>query len=215
MKKILVTTDFCSNAKKLVDDNYKYALNRLRTVLILLANGRSIPKTYKDHKLTDKDYREIHVTGDVLLLYNNETDKDTLVVSLKLTNITDHKNLDRDSNKKRKYEYHEVSTQDLHDITSSIQTLTEFDEVFLSDLLESISDYASGNLDNGYILLSDFYIEGHELHCNYDYYVFDKDVPFDSIDFIIDLDRYIVRYIQDLEKYIYLFSNQVSKAFEG
>lgn len=215
MKKLLVTNEFCSGAKKLVKDKRKDVVSSLRTVLILLANGRPIPRKYRDHNLTDKDYRELHVSGDVLLLYKNETDSDTLVISLKLTNITNHKNLDRDSSKKRKYEYHEVSTQDLHDITSSIKRLTAFDEMMLNDLLESISDYASENLSTGYILLSDFHVRSRQIYCNYDYYTFGSNTPSDSIEFVIDTSDYKCNYIQDLNRYVYTFADQISAEFEN
>lgn len=206
MKKLLVTSDFCKGSKQLINANKLKEVNSLRTVLILLANGQPIPKKYHDHQLTGKEYRELHISGDVLLLYRNEVDSDTLVVSLKLTNITDHKNLNRDASR-NDYTYNEVSTQDLHDITSSVK-LDKSAEVFLTDLLESVADYASGELSEGYILFDDYQLIDSELHCIYDYYL--DDTTIDSIDFIIDLDKYDVN---QLHKYLDSFVAKVAASF--
>ena len=147
-----------------------------------------------------------------MLLYKYDSDKDTYVVSLKLVNITDHKNLSRES-KRNDYEYSEVSTVDLHNITSSIN-LNSLDEIELNDFAESISDYASEYLQYGYILLDHYYIEKDNLHLEYNYYLFDADKAMDEIDFIVDLNRYNIKYISQLDKYIDKFSQQVANAFE-
>ena len=48
--------------------------DRLRTVIVLLAQGRTLPGKYKDHQLKGvfKDCRECHVEPDWLLLYRIE-----------------------------------------------------------------------------------------------------------------------------------------------
>lgn len=215
MMKLLVTTDFCKEAKKLVSANKSNEVNSLRTALILLANNRPIPKKYHDHQLKNNEYRELHISGDVLLIYKYEADKNTLIVSLKLTNITNHKNLTKDS-RRSDYEYREVTPQELHDITSTIDTarLNSLDEAELNDLLESISDYASANMINGYVILSDYFIRGSEIHCYYDYVLYESGELIDSIDFVIDLNNYNLEYISELDQHLDKFSNIVKNAFE-
>ena len=211
MKRILVTTDFCNGAKKLIKEHNAKDLHELRTVLILLANGKPMPKKYKDHQLTNNEFRELHISGDTLLLYRNETDSNTLIVSLKLANITDHKSLNRDSRRKD-YNYEEVSTQDLHDITSADQIdLSDFDSETLYDFVESLADYASMNLQNGYVELVDYYFIDSDLHCEYNYISYESNATADSIDFIIPLTIYD---IYDLDSHMDDFSHLVSSAFE-
>lgn len=212
MKRILVTTDFCKGSQKLVTDNKSRELHDLRTVLILLVNGEPIPKKYRDHQLQDREFRELHISGDTLLIYKNETDTDTLIVSLKLANISNHKSLNHDAGRKD-YKYNEVSTQDLHDITSSIKfPLSDFEGEVLYDFLESLSDYASMQLNHGYVLLSDYRFDGQDLHCDYDYISYDTNNITDSIDFIISCNQ--LNRIIDIERYLHEFATEISKAFE-
>lgn len=214
MKRILVTTDFCNGSKKLISDHKVKEVNDLRTVLILLANGKPIPKRFKDHQLKNNDFRELHISRDTLLLYKNETDSNTLVVSLKLTNITDHKSLNRDSTR-NDYEYEEVSTTDLHNITSSINfNLSSFEEENLYDLVESIADYASMKLSNGYVELENYYISGTDLHCEYDYISYESETSEDSIDFIIPLTEYVSISISELDEHIDEFVEIICNQFE-
>ena len=214
MKRILVTTDFCNGSKKLISDHKTKEVNDLRTVLILLANGKPIPARFKDHQLKNNEFRELHISGDTLLLYRNETDSNTLVVSLKLTNITDHKSLNRDSTRKD-YAYEEVSTTDLHDITSSTNfNLSSFEEESLYDLVESIADYASMDLNSGYVELDDYYISGKDLHCEYSYISYEFGIPQESIDFIIPLDEYISVSVSELDTYVKDFAEIVCRQFE-
>ncbi len=214
MKRILVTTDFCNGAKKLLNEHRSNDIHELRTVLILLANGRPIPKKYKDHQLTNNEFRELHISGDTLLLYKNESDSDTLVVSLKLTNITDHKSLNRDS-KRKDYRYTEVSTQDLHDSTSSINfTLSSIDEEYLYDLVESIADYASMYMFYGYAELTNYYLSDTELHCEYEYISYESKLCEDTIDLVIPLNEYVSDSISELDTYVEYFAEIVRNQFE-
>lgn len=213
MRKILVTSDFCDGCKKLLAKHKDDVIHSLRTVLILLANGKPIPKKYRDHQLTERDYRELHLSGDDLLLYKIESD-DTLIVSLKLSNVTNHKSLNNDSSR-TDYEYKEVSTTDLHDITSSWNIpSSKYDHIYLDDFLESLSDYASMKCNSGYILLNKYFIANNELHCEYDYLSYD-DVILDDIDFVIDLDEYISSDITELDNYLPEFSNIIYESFEA
>ena len=48
--------------------------DRLKTVIVLLAQGRTLPAKYKDHQLKGvyKDCRECHLEPDWLLIYRIE-----------------------------------------------------------------------------------------------------------------------------------------------
>jgi mRNA interferase YafQ len=48
--------------------------DRLKTVIVLLAQGRTVPAAYRDHPLKGvyKDCRECHVEPDWLLIYRIE-----------------------------------------------------------------------------------------------------------------------------------------------
>lgn len=210
MLKILVTTDFCRGCKQLTSSNRNSELNSLRTALIALANQKTLPKKFRDHQLMSSPYRELHIAGDVLLLYKYETDNKTLTVSLKLSDITDHRKLKKIAHKDD-HNYFEVSTEDLHNITSSTN-LSDFDEQFLYDLLESIADYASSETDKGYVLLKNYYIENTELHCIYEYISF-EDTFLDEIDYVIDLNTYAPDNILQLDSNVFQFSSEVATAF--
>ena len=51
-------------------------MNRLGEVLDLLADGKPLPPNNRDHPLTGnlKDYRECHLGGDWLLIYQLTSD---------------------------------------------------------------------------------------------------------------------------------------------
>lgn len=207
MNRIFVTSDFCRGCKQ-IKSNIE-ANHRLRTVLILLANNKEIPKKYRDHALKDSPYRELHITGDILLLYRYDS-QGTLVVSLKIADITNHKRLASQSHEDH-HEYYEVSTTDLHEITSSTKfRITDMD--WLNDFLESVSDYASMDMSYGYVLLDNYFIEDEEIHAQYTQY-FNKD-PQDSIDLIISIPKYCPKDIFQLSDYLYRFSKLIVKSFE-
>ena len=218
MMKILVTSEFCNCAQKLVSDNKFNDVHSIRTALILLANRNitngipaPLPKKFRDHELKGSDYRELHISGDTLLIYRYEFDY--IVVTLKLTNIIKHNAIPRDTHR-NDYVYKEVSTTDLHDITSAVNIFNDSDIDGLYDLLESISDYASVNLKYGYILLYDYYLEGNILHCLYDYVSCETDKVLNSIDYMIDLDDFVVDDISELDSYMYQFADEIYKYFE-
>ena len=212
MRKIFVTTDFCRGCKKIVDSNSVDLLNNLRTALISLANGWDLPSRYRDHQLKNSPYRELHISGDDLLLYRYEN-SDVLVLDLKLSDLTNHKGL-RTKSSKDQHDYQEVDTQFLHDITSATELFSKADREFLNDYLESISDYASTYTKFGYILLDDYYQRNNKLHCSYDYYLYEDDTLVDSIDFVIDLSRYAPGDLAELDSYVDEFSKEIAAAFE-
>lgn len=83
------------------------------------------------------------------------------------------------------------------------------------DFAESLSDYASMDMDYGYVLLSDFYIDNDILHCLYDYYRYcDDNTSYDSIDFTIDLPQYAPDGLYTLNSYIEEFAAKIRNAFE-
>ncbi len=60
-------------------------MNKLVSVLALLASGNPLPVQYKDHSLTGnlQDFRECHIEPDWLLLY--QIYEDTLILSATAT----------------------------------------------------------------------------------------------------------------------------------
>ena len=48
-----------------------YDINKLKTVITIIAEGNEIPATYRDHALTGNwlGYRELHIEPDWLLVY--------------------------------------------------------------------------------------------------------------------------------------------------
>lgn len=69
---ILRTSQFRRDVKKAKTRGKE--VERLKTVIVPLAQGRSLPAKYKDHQLkgTYKDCRECHVEPDWLLIYRIE-----------------------------------------------------------------------------------------------------------------------------------------------
>lgn len=78
MLTIKYQTTFKKDYKRAVKRGYNMAL--LETVISTLADGRSLPKEYKDHELSGNyvGCRECHITPDWLLLYEIDDDELTL-----------------------------------------------------------------------------------------------------------------------------------------
>lgn len=55
----------------------KAADEKLQRAVTLLAEGKKLPKEFSDHALSGAllDYRECHIKGDVLLLYQRDVKK--------------------------------------------------------------------------------------------------------------------------------------------
>ncbi|MBT3297272.1 MAG: type II toxin-antitoxin system YafQ family toxin [Verrucomicrobia bacterium] len=72
MFEILRTSQFKRDVKKVKKRGKD--TDRLKTVIGLLAHGRTLPAKYKDHQLKGvyKDCRECHVEPDWLLIYRVE-----------------------------------------------------------------------------------------------------------------------------------------------
>ncbi len=72
MFQMLRTSQFKRDAKKVTKRGKDTA--RLRTVIVMLAQGRTLPAKYRDHRLKGiyKDCRECHIEPDWLLIYRIE-----------------------------------------------------------------------------------------------------------------------------------------------
>ncbi len=69
MLTIKYETAFRKDFKRIVKRGYNIKL--LEEVIEILAEGKKLPKKYRDHSLTGdyKDCRECHITPDWLLIY--------------------------------------------------------------------------------------------------------------------------------------------------
>lgn len=69
MYEIKITGKFKKDLKKLQKSNYD--MTKLKTVIDLLASGKTLPAQYKDHPLIGdyKGHRECHILNDWLLIY--------------------------------------------------------------------------------------------------------------------------------------------------
>jgi len=68
------TTRFKKNLKKILKRGKEYA--KLKTVVTLLAQGKTLPPKYKDHALTGdlQGTRDCHIENDWVLLYTRQDD---------------------------------------------------------------------------------------------------------------------------------------------
>ena len=69
----------------------KYYMQKLKIVLEILKNGEKIPRVYKDHQLKGnmKEFRELHITPDWLLIYKRNEKE----IILTLTRTGTHSDL--------------------------------------------------------------------------------------------------------------------------
>jgi mRNA interferase YafQ len=76
---------FRKQYKKLDRSGDKEVVVKLKTVITLLSEGKSLPAIFHDHKLVGKlqDFRECHVCPDWLLIY--KVYEDCLVLELVAT----------------------------------------------------------------------------------------------------------------------------------
>jgi mRNA interferase YafQ len=68
-----------------------YDIQLLREIILMLANGQTLPGKNRDHALIGdgEGYRECHITGDWLLVYLKEED----ILVLTLTRTGTHSDL--------------------------------------------------------------------------------------------------------------------------
>lgn len=81
MKYRIVATKQYRKAFKKIKNNKKLQL-KIKEVLEILGNDLKIPKSYRDYKLVGnlKDFRELHIEPDFLLIYRKE--KEMLILFL-------------------------------------------------------------------------------------------------------------------------------------
>lgn len=89
MYEVKTTGKFKKDLKKLQKGNYD--MSKLKTVIDLLASGKTLPPEYKDHKLIGdyKGHRECHILPDWLLIYYITDD----ILVLTLTRTGTHSEL--------------------------------------------------------------------------------------------------------------------------
>ena len=81
MLKIRVHRLFKKDLKRI--ERRGYNLDLLRTTVSFLAEHKTLPEKYKDHRLTGDytGYRECHITPDWLLVYRIDRDQLILVLT--------------------------------------------------------------------------------------------------------------------------------------
>ena len=77
---IIRTTQFKKDYKTISKRGYD--MSKLKEVIMMLADGKTLPEKYKDHQLTGnfKNFRECHIAPDWLLIYKIENDLLILIV---------------------------------------------------------------------------------------------------------------------------------------
>ena len=83
MYQVIATTQYEKSLRKLVKAGLKKkAQDEIALAIEIIASGSALPSQYRDHKLKGefKDYRECHIQGDLLLVY--QIVKDELVLVL-------------------------------------------------------------------------------------------------------------------------------------
>ena len=78
--KVIMTNKFSKDLKQL--DKRGYDLEKIKNVILKLANGNKLPDKYKDHSLKGfyEGKRECHILPDWLIIY--EIDSDILILYL-------------------------------------------------------------------------------------------------------------------------------------
>lgn len=92
---ITTTIAFRNGIKMLVKNHKNKTLEKLLKIISDLANFK-VSTQYKNHKLKDTDLHDIHVEGDVILLYRYIGD--AVLVSLELSDVTNHDSLKTELN---------------------------------------------------------------------------------------------------------------------
>ncbi len=119
---ILTTAQFDSAVKSLSKDNRRVEIQRLKDVIAELSD-LSITKQNRNHGIGGNHNKDgvcdIHISGDLVLLYRYVTDS-MLVVSLKLSNIIDHKEFRKNIVKKHENIKREISYEDREHVVDDI-----------------------------------------------------------------------------------------------
>ena len=89
VRKIEFSTGYLNGVKALAKDHRNKELSKLKTIVGELSTF-DVDTQYHNHVLNNGNC-ELHVSGDVLLVYKYETD--SLYVDLHLEDLTNHKKL--------------------------------------------------------------------------------------------------------------------------
>ena len=80
---LIRTSEFRGNYSKLLRKGYEKSDldDEVGTIAYYLLKGEDIPEEYDDHQLEDNlsDFRELHIEGDLLLMYRVTAKRVTLV----------------------------------------------------------------------------------------------------------------------------------------
>lgn len=100
ISKVVATEDFESALKQLKKKHQTNVIKNLRTVIVELL-GHDISTRHSNHPLTNMlQHRDIHLDGGrLVLIYKYLTDSE-LIMSLKLQDVVEHKELKRYNKKK-------------------------------------------------------------------------------------------------------------------
>ena len=88
--------DFNNAYKKLVKDHRFDVINKLNDIIEKLMYRNEITKESHNHPLKNGVF-DIHITGDVILLYRYKDN--ALLLTLELHNLTNHRDLNKNLNK--------------------------------------------------------------------------------------------------------------------
>lgn len=83
MYTIFETKKFCKSLKRISNlSGGKNIVKEIKTCLLLLQTGETLPANYKDHSLKGEfqGFRECHIRGDILLVYKIIQDKMVIVL---------------------------------------------------------------------------------------------------------------------------------------
>lgn len=110
--KIIATEKFKRGYRDLVIERKQRELDVLEEVFPKLKNMERFTQ-HRNHKLTDCDYWELHLSGDVLLIYKYEKNE---LILLEMTAIGTHKEMDRILKKNPKASQEIDTKAALHDL---------------------------------------------------------------------------------------------------
>ena len=100
VNKTFVTSQFVKGLKELRKNHKDRTIDKLQETVRKLENFEILNHEQHEHGLTNNKnlYRDIHIEGNVILLYRY--DADIIFISLVLGNLVNHENLNRKENLK-------------------------------------------------------------------------------------------------------------------
>lgn len=90
MREVKKTSKFKTSFKR-VKKNIKFNQEAFEFIVLMLASDIDLPDRFKDHQLIGqfKNFRECHLSPDILLIYTKDID----VITLQLVDIGSHSSL--------------------------------------------------------------------------------------------------------------------------